>query len=396
MTVVYNPFDPSFVANPYPTLKALRETEPVYRVMAADGLWLLTRYHDIDEVLRDRDGFTVDHRKLKSGPAQGDVPYERIANILFRDPPEHTRWRRQMAKALTTAHIEAFRPRAAELAGELLDTIEEKGEVEFIEAFAGPLPFQAISEILGTPVADRPQLHAWTSDIVNITEPVASPGVSEAIVRSSDEMREYLKDLCAHKRAHPADDVISRLAAADGDDRPTEEEVVEHVLLLQVAAPEPTTNHLAFGALELARHPDQAGVLRDDPALDNNAAEELIRYEAPLQIAVRGVLRDTEMHGHRIEAGGAVVMSLAAANHDPERWGATADDLDLRRDRPQDNLSFARGIHTCFGAALARLLGRETFGRLVRRFPDLSLAAEPQWNILLNRRGPTQVPISVR
>jgi cytochrome P450 len=394
MTFTYNPFDPSYVANPYPTLKTVRESTPVYQVM--EGLHMLTRYHDVDEVLRDRDGFTVDHSKLKAGPAQGGVPYESIANVLFRDPPEHTRWRKQMARALTAAHIDAFRPRAAELAEQLLDTVEEKGEVDFIEAYATPLPFQAISEILGTPVADRAQLHAWTSDIVNITEPVASPEASEAIVRSSDEMREYLKDLCAHKRAHPADDVISRLMAADGDGHPTGEEAVEHVLLLQVAAPEPTTNHLAFGALELARHPGQAAVLRDDPSLDNNAAEELLRYEAPLQIAVRGVMRDTEMHGHRIEAGTAVVMSLAAANHDPERWGATADDLDLRRDRPQDHLSFARGIHTCFGAALARQLGRETFGRLVRRFPDLSLAAEPQWNVLLNRRGPAQVPISVR
>jgi cytochrome P450 len=395
MTVDYNPFDPAFVANPYPTFKALREQEPAYQVPVV-GVWVLSRYHDVDQILRDRDGFTVDHRNVNAGPTQGDVPYERIANILFRDPPEHTRWRKQMTKALTPAHFEAFRPRAAELVDELLDTIEQKGEVEFIEEFAGSLPFQAISELLGTPVADRPQLRAWTSDIVNITEPIASPEVSEAIVRSSDDMRDYLKGLCAYKRAHPADDVISRMVTAVGDDSATDDEAVEHILLLQVAAPEPSTNYLAFGALELARHPDQATVLRDDLSLDNNAAEEILRYEAPLQIAVRGVMRDIEMHGQKIEAGSAIAMSLAAANHDPERWGPTADDLDLRRDRPQDHLSFARGIHTCFGAALARLLGRETFGPLVRRFPELSLAAEPQWSFLLNRRGPAQVQISVR
>jgi cytochrome P450 len=398
MTVEYNPFDPAFVANPYPVLKELRETEPVYRIPVVDGLSLLTRYHDIDGVLRDRDDmFTVDHRKLQTGPAQADSPFERTPNnILFRDPPDHTRWRRQMSKALTPAHIDAFRPRAAELADELLDAIAEKGEVEFIEAFASTLPFQSISDLLGIPVADRPQVYSWTSDIVNVTEPVVSPDVTEAIVRASDEMRGYLKELCTHKRAHPADDVITRLVTADGDERPTDDEVIEHILLLQVAAPEPTTNHLAFGALELARHPDQARVLRDDPSLDINAAEEILRYEAPLQIAVRGVLRDTEFHGQKIAAGTAVVLSLAAANHDAERFGATADDLDVRRDHAQDHVSFARGIHSCFGAALARLLGRETFGRLVRRFPDLSLAAEPQWNILLNRRGPAQVPISVR
>jgi cytochrome P450 len=183
---------------------------------------------------------------------------------------------------------------------------------------------------------------------------------------------------------------------ADNDDGFNEEELIEHVMLLHVSAPEPTTNHLAYGVLALARNPEQAEVLRDDLTLDNNAVEEILRYEAPLQLTGRYALEDIDIHGHRIESGTAVVMSLAAANHDPARWGPTADDLDMRRDRPQDHLSFARGIHTCFGAALARLQGRETFGRLVRRFPDLHLTAEPQWNSLLNRRGPTQVPISVR
>lgn len=320
MTVTYNPFDPSFIENPYPTLKALREAEPAYQIVEADGVWLLTRYQDIDEILRDRARFSVDHRHLKVGPRQEEVPYERIGSILFRDPPEHTRWRKLLAKALTPAHVEAFRPRVAELVGELLDTIEGKGEVDFIAEFAAPLPFRIISEMLGTPVADRPQLHAWTSDIVNITEPMASPEVSQAIVRSSDEMRDYLKDLCKYKRAHPADDVISRLTA-DNDDGFNEEELTEHVMLLYVSAPEPTTNHLAYGVLALARDPEQAEVLRHDPSLDSNAVEEILRYEAPLQLTGRYALEDIDIDGHRIESGTAIVMSLAAANHDPARRG---------------------------------------------------------------------------
>jgi cytochrome P450 len=395
MTVTYNPFDPSFVENPYPTLKALREEAPVYQIVEADGVWLLTRYHDIAEILHDRARFSVDHRNLKRGPKLEDVPYERIPVILFRDPPDHTRWRRLLSKALTPAHIEAFRPRVTELVDELLDMVAEKGDLDFVEEYSVPLPFRVISDLLGTPTADRAQLFAWTSDIVNITEPVASPEVSQAIVQSSDEMRVYLKDLCEHKRAHPADDVISRLVAGN-DGGMTEEELIDHVLLLQVSAPDPTSNLLAYGVLALARNPDQAGVLRDDPSLDNNAVEEILRYEAPLQITGRYATEDIEIHGQRIEAGTAIVMSLASANHDAARWGATADDLDLRRDHPQDHLSFARGIHNCFGAALARLQGQVTFGRLVRRFPDLNLAAPPQWNGLLNRRGPTQVSISVR
>jgi len=395
MTVIYNPFDPSFVENPYPTLKALRDEAPAYQIMEADGVWLLTRYEDVSAILHDRARFSVEHKNLKVGPELEDVPYQSIPVILFRDPPDHTRWRRLLSRALTPAHIEAFRPRLTELVDERLDLFAEKGEVDFVEESSVPLPFQVISDLLGTPTADREQLFAWTADIVNITEPVASPEASAAIHRSSDEMRVYLKDLCEHKRVHPADDIVSRLVAGN-DGGMTEEELINHLLLLQVSAPDPTANLLAYGVLALARNPDQAALLRDDPGLDNDAVEETLRYEAPLQITGRYPTEDVDFHGQRIDAGTAIVMSIASANHDEARWGPTADDFDLRRDRLQDHLSFARGIHTCFGSALARLQGEVTFGRLVRRFPDLSLTAQPQWNSLLNRRGPTRVPISVR
>jgi cytochrome P450 len=394
MTVVYNPFDPAFVANPYPFFKELRDADPCHQIMAADGVWLLTRYDDVHAVLHDRIRFSVDHSNLKRGPEQ-DLSYQDISVILLRDPPQHTRWRQQLSKGLTAGHIETYRPRLAQLIDEHLDVLEEKGEADFLAEVAIPIPFQAISELLGMPVEDRAQVHAWTSDIVNLTEPTASPEVTRAIVRSRNEMRQYLWDVCAHKRANPGDDVISRLLAVT-DGGFTEDELVNHVMLLHVSAPEPTASHLAYGALGLARAPHQAAALREDPSLDRNAVEELLRYEAPLQLTARYPLEDIELHDRTIEAGTAVVLSLAAANHDPDKWGATADDLDLRRDRANEHLAFAPGIHTCFGAALARLHGQLTFGRMVRRFPDLALVEEPTWNSLLNRRGPTRLPISVR
>ena len=394
MTVIYNPFDPSFIENPYPTLKALREEAPVYQIMAADGVWLLTRYHDISEILHDRERFSVEHRNLKRGPELEGVAYQRLPVILFRDPPDHTRWRRILSRSLTPAHIEAFRPRVSEMVDELLDLLADKGELDFVEEYSVPLPFRVISELLGTPSEDREQLFAWTADIVNITEPIASPEVSQAIVISSEEMRTYMRDLVAHKRAHPADDIISRLLAAN-DGGMTDEELISHLMLLQVSAPDPTSNLLAYGTLAFARDPEQAAVLRGDPGLDANAVEEMLRYEAPLQLTGRYPTEDVEYHGQRIEAGTALVLSLASANHDEAKWGPTADDLNVRRDHVQDHLSFARGIHTCFGAQLARLQAQLTFGRMVRRFPGLKLSAPPTWNSLLNRRGPTQVPISV-
>ncbi|GAA3348270.1 cytochrome P450 [Amorphoplanes nipponensis] len=394
MSVVYNPFDPAFIANPYPVFKELRAEDPCHQIIGADGVVLLTRYDDIERFLHDRARFSVDHRNLKLGPEQ-DLEYEDISVILFRDPPQHTKWRQQLAKGLTPAHIEAYRPRLTQLIDEHLDVLEEKGQADFLGDVATPIPFQAICELLGIPVQDWAQVHAWVSDIVNLTEPVASPEVTSAIVRSRDEMRAYLRDVCAHKRANPGNDVISRLLTVTTGGF-TEEELVNHVMLLNVSAPEPTASHLAYGILELTRHPEQAADLRDDPDLDRNAVEELLRYEAPLQITGRYPLEDIELHGRTINAGTAVVMSLASANHDPDKWGPTADELNLRRPRANEHLCFARGIHTCFGAALARMHGQLTFGRVVRRFPNLALVEEPTWNTLLNRRGPTQVQVSVR
>ncbi|MFI6599354.1 cytochrome P450 [Nonomuraea sp. NPDC050536] len=393
MTVEYNPFDPAFAADPYPFFKELRESDPCHQIMAADGVWLLTRYDDIDAILHDRDRFSVDHRNLKRGPEQ-DLAYEAISVILFRDPPEHTKWRRHLSQGLTPASIAAYQPRLIQLIDEHLDMLEDKGEADFLADVAIPIPFQAISELLGMPPEDRAQVHAWTSDIVNLTEPVASPEVTRAIVRSRDEMRDYLQDVCARKRAHPGDDVLSKLLAAP--DGFTEDELISHVILLHVSAPEPTASHLTYGVLALARHPAQAAELRDDPSLARNAVEELLRYEAPLQLTGRYPLQDIELHGRTIEAGTAIVMSLASANHDPDKWGPTADDLDLRRDHANEHLSFARGIHACVGAALARLHGQLTFSRMLLRFPRLELVEEPTWNSLLNRRGPTQLRISVR
>jgi cytochrome P450 len=394
MTVVYNPFDPAFVADPYPFFKQLRAEDPCHQIMGAGGVCLLTRYDDTSAVLHDRARFSVDHRNLRTGPEQA-LEYRDIEVILFRDPPEHTRWRQQLSKGITPAHIEAFRPRLTALIDERLDMLEEKGEADFVADVAIPIPFQAICELLGLPVADREQVHAWVSAIVNLTEPMASPQVTQAIVQSRDEMHQYLRELCAHRRAHPGDDVISRLLAVT-DSAFTEEELINHVQMLGVSAPEPTASHMAYGVLALTRNPEQAAALRDDPSLDRNAVEEILRYEAPLQVTGRYPLVDVDFHGRTVEAGTAVVMSIASANHDPDKFGPSADEFDIRRAGANEHLSFARGIHACFGSALARMHGQLTFGRMVRRFPNLALTEEPSWSSWLNRRGATRLMVSVR
>ena len=393
MTVMYNPFDPDYVKNPYPQLKALRDEEPVYR--SPIGFWMLTRYDDINTALRDTTRYSVDHRNANVMVVEDQDP-QYIPVILFRDPPDHTRLRKLLAKAFTPPFVERFRPRMVALLDELMDKAADRGEFDFVEELAVPLPFLVISEMLGMPPQDRETVLGWTSDIVNVTEPVQTPEVTQAIADSRNAMRDYLEDIVAHKKRQPGDDLITGMIAAEADGAVLDPaELIDHIILLHVSAHEPTANHLSHGLLALLRHPDELAALRADPALDDPAEEELLRYEAPLQLTGRFALEDLEIDGHKVDKGTPVVMSLAAANHDPAHWGPDADALVLRRRRASEHLSFARGIHTCFGAALARMQGQETFGRFVRRFPDVELVGEPEWNGRLNGRGPSRLPVSV-
>jgi cytochrome P450 len=392
MTVTYNPFEPGYIENPYPQLRLLREEDPVHH--SPLDFWFLTRYGDINACLRDPDRFSVDHRNA-SVQMMDELGEAIIPVLLFIDAPLHTRLRRLLSQAFTPATVEGFRPRVRQLVAELLDTVEEKGELDFIGDVAYMLPFNAIGELLGIPASDRQQVLAWTSEIVKITEPVNGPDVMREISRCTTEFRAYLAALLVEKRKAPGDDVMSAMVVAEeGGDRFRDEELIDHVLLLHASAHEPTVNLLGHGILALLRHPDQAARLREDPLLDAAAVEELLRYEAPLQLTARFALEDLEIGGREIAAGSPVVMSLAAANHDPERWGPSADELVLGRPRAHEHIAFARGAHTCFGAALARLQGQEVFGPLLRRFPDLHVNGELAWNGRLNARGIVTLPVA--
>ena len=391
--ITYNPFEPGYIDNPYPALRRLREADPVHH--SPFGFWLLTRYDDVNAVMRDVTNMSVDDRKAPRRLLE-DIDRDLSDVILTRDPPDHTRWRALMSKAFTPTTVETSRPHIQELTDEVLDKAAADGGFDFIADLAYPLPFRLIADLLGMPVADRPRILEWTTDIVKIVEPVWDVAVMKAIADATDHMSAYLSALISERRAHPADDVLSAMISAEHEgDVLTETELVEHVILLFTAAHEPTTNFLGNAMLALLRHPDQMALLREDPSLDVNATEELLRFDSPFQFAMRFVIADVEIDGHLIEAGNVIAMSVASANHDPARWGPTADDLDLRRPRASEHLAFSRGPHTCFGAALARAQGQAIFGSLLRRFPDVTLAGEPVWNGRLNARGLDSLPLRV-
>jgi cytochrome P450 len=403
----YNPFEPGFHEDPYDQYARIRAAGRTQRSFF-DNL-LLHRYDDCFGILR-RAGTSVEETNAKAEMRRA-VPPELLEGrerrgrhaILNLDPPDHTRIRRLVSSAFTIRRIDQLRLRVRELVDELLDDMATRsrdsgGEpVDLMSAFAFPLPFQVITEMLGMPDGDRDQLRDWSHTITRVLEPIVDDDTLRSTMQASDNMNRHVLDAIGWKRQNPADDLLSALIAAEEDgERLTTAELVDQVILLYLAGHETTVNLIGNGTLALLRHRDQLERLAADPDLDANAVDELLRWDSPVQLSRRIVLEDMEVAGEKVGPGDLVMTLLGAANHDPDHWGPTAGRLDLGREGAGAHLSFGSGIHHCLGAALARLEGAEAIGRLVRRFPAMELAAdEPDWNGRIILRGLDTLDVAV-
>ncbi|HZT66725.1 MAG TPA: cytochrome P450 [Acidimicrobiales bacterium] len=399
--VAFNPFDPSFGRDPYPQWAVLRDNDPVHQTPI--GFWLLLRYDDIHRFVRDP-ALSVEERHASNalidaimeqalGDRYAEFQDRGSRTMLNLDPPDHTRLRRLVNKAFTPRRIEQLRPRIQQLVDEALDRVEAEGRLEVIGDLAFPLPFAVISEMLGMPDTDSVQLREWSGTLVRGLEPIVDPELINAIADAGDNMRNLCSEAIAWKRQNPADDLLTAMIAAEeAGDMLTDEELIEQVMLLYIAGHETTVNLIGNGTLALLRNPDQLRRLVEDPSLDVNAIEELLRYDPPVQMTRRITLQDVEVGGKTIGAGTFVACVIASANRDPAHWGPDADRLDLSRPNANHHLSFGGGAHYCLGAALARLEAQVAIGTLIRRFPGLELAGEPEWNGRMNLRGRANVP----
>jgi cytochrome P450 len=399
-SVVYNPFEPGFAIDPYPHYAALREQDPVHETPL--GFWLLFAYDDVRRFLRDST-LSVEDRNARPGPMQelfheiaGDGAERGDSAMLNRDPPDHTRLRRLVSKVFTPRSVERLRPRIEGLVGDGLDRAEARGEMDLIADLAFPLPFTVISEMLGMPDVDHDRLRQWSGLLVRTLEPVVDPDIIRGIAEAGDAMAELVSGIIAAKREEPADDLLSALIAAeDQGDALSDGELLDQVILLYIAGHETTVNLIGNGALALLRHRSQFERLHRAPGLAKNAVDELLRFDSPVQMSRRITTADVEVGGRSIEAGTFVALVLASANRDAARWGPGADQLDLGRVDAHDHLSFGGGSHHCLGAALARLEAEIAIGELVRRFPRLDLAGDPQWNGRINLRGMDHLPVTL-
>jgi len=384
--------------DPYPRYRRLREISPIVR--ADDGALVVTRHADCVAVTRHPQlGHMPSHMLefVRADWADHPALHQLFTSVLAINPPDHTRLRRLVSASFTARRVQALRPRIAQMVQDLL--VRMDGEVDFINAFAFPLPVNVIGELLGIPEPDRAQFQGLVRDWTQVLE-VITPEVLATADPAAATIREYLAGLAAERRRNPGDDLISALVAAEEDgEKLTEDELLTMAGLLFAAGFETTTNLLGNSVVALLRHPDQLELLRRQPGLAApdasvaSAVEELLRFDSPVQLLSRVAWDDVEIAGVPLSGGERIVAYLGAGNRDPERF-ADPDRLDLTR---PDNapLSFGGGIHYCLGAPLARLEAQIAIPALLAHFPRLELAGEPGRRDSLAIRGYTTLPISV-
>lgn len=397
----YDLFSPAFKADPFPTFAVMRERDPVYAHTAPDGrtIWYVTRYDDVAAVLRDGDRFgkdprharpaaTAPHRPAPAGRSQPSINQ----NMLFSDPPDHTRLRALVSQAFTPRRVAAMTGRIHETAERLIDQMVGEDRRDVIAAYALPLPVIVISDMLGIPAADRDAVAVWSQAIISPGSRGLNYSARKRHVRS---FMAYLRDLFARRQADPQDDLITALVQAEMDgQRLNEAELFSMVALLLVTGHETTVNLIGNGALALWQAPSQKERLRADATLWPAAVEELLRYDGPVETSTsRWVRADTEFGGRAMRRGDLMRAVIASANRDLDQFDRP-DELDMGR---SDNrhLAFGLGAHYCLGAPLARLEGTIALEMLFRRLPQARPVVPPPlaWRSGVLFRGLRALPI---
>ena len=401
--LAFNPFDPGFRIDPYPTYRRLREEDPIHETPF--GAHVLSRYADCVAVLRDPRSSSdatnsLEYEQLVA--EQGQDPNEGFLGgarpFLFLDPPDHTRLRGLVSKAFTPKVVEGLRPRIQELVDGLLDALAEKGSMEVIEDLAYPLPVGVICEMMGVPTADHATFKEWSRALARSLDPVEIMPAEEVEQRQRTvtQFADYFRALIEKRRAEPRDDLLSALIAAEeAGDKLTAEELLATCILLLVAGHETTVNLIGNGTLALLRHADQLQKLRADPSLAKNAVEEVLRYDPPVQMTVRIALEDMEIGDVALAKGKQAILLLASANRDPDQF-PDPERFDITRDASH-HIAFGYGVHFCLGAPLARVEGEIALGTLVRRVQGLELRTEaPAYKENIVLRGLASLPVGFR
>ncbi len=389
--VHFDPYAYAFHEDPYPVYAELRAQAPVYRNDELD-FWALSRHADVLEGFRDANRFST-AMGVSLDPAAWGPTAPLGMSFLAMDPPRHTRMRNLVSKGFTPRRVAALADRIREIAVAYLDGLVGSGGFDVIADFAGKLPMDVISEMLGVPQADRATLRSWADLLVHREEGMQDvpPEGLEAFGR----IRAYFEERIAGLRQRPGEDLISALLAAEIDgDRLEEWEILSFCNLMIVAGNETTTKLLGNALYWLWRHPEQRSIVTRDPGLIPRWVEETLRYDNSTQLLARHLTDDVEIRGTRLPRGARIALLLGSANRDEEVF-ERADAYDIRRDTTE-MLSFGRGAHFCLGASLARLEARVALEEWWQRFAGYEIAPEGAVRVhSVNVRGFATLPVKV-
>jgi cytochrome P450 len=376
--------------NPYPFYDQLRNGSPVFHV-APLNLWMILDFEGVKRALVDHDAFSSDlsHARGHGNPGQW---------FIFFDPPRHTKLRALISKAFTPRVVANLEPRIQELSCQLLDQSMERGEMDLATDFGVPLPMRVIAMLLGFPAEEWPRYKRWSDTILKLANTISKDDEAARTIQEyravTDEMRTWLPEWIAQRRAAHQDDLLTRLVEAEVDgERLTGEEILGFVQLLLVGGQETTANLINNAVLCFIEHPDQLARLRAAPGLLPSAIEEVLRYRSPLQWMPRATRRDVEIHGQVIPAAKLVLPMIGSANRDPQQFRDPGR-FDITRD-PNPHIAFGHGIHACLGAPLARLEARIALTDFLKRVQRFELASDEPWEPrqALGVHGPSRLPL---
>ncbi len=386
----FNPHAPAYSKDPYLFYAEARELTPVLKVQPYDSWWVF-RDADVRTVLLDTEGF------VKSNPLQDTLPpppMDALANlppgVFMMDPPRHD-FVRPLLDGLFATAIEGIDTYVEQQAMKLIDATRGSGRVEFVQAFARPLPAQVLFQVMGMPLATQ-AISGWVDGYIAGHDVTAPMGARLGALTCTFAIQAYFLSLAAGGPACPHSGLFKGMMANVGPQGLETTEVATTSLNLAIAGYASTTYLLATGLLRLLQNPAQLAALRADPSLAENAAWEMLRYDAPAQLVDRFAARDTMLGGVKIRRGDAVTAVIGSANRDPARW-PDPDRFDIRRDT-KGQVGFGDGIHTCLGAPLVQQVAPTALNVLLRELPNLALAGTPQWQTDPYLRSVSNLPIS--
>ena len=370
--------------------------------------WLFASYEDIKALVMDeRLGRTMDHiltpeeiAVYRAGQDWDAMPahsrYVKVS-ILDSEGHLHNRLRKAVFRLFTPARVNRLRGFIRAIINRQIDAVESEQEFDFIEDLAAPVPGYVIGEMLGVPEPDRPQLRAWSEDIVQFFEPERTAAHRDLAERATTEFAAYLTGLAAMRREQPGSDLVSEMIAwRDGADALTHDELISTAMFVLMAGHGSTIDAAGNGMLALLRHPEQMAALQADPGLIHSAVQEMLRYEPPLPYFHRYALQDMEYRGYAFEKGTKLGFLYASANRDAACF-SEPDSFDIRRD-PNRHLAFGGGTHHCLGSHLARLNMEIMFNTVLRRLPGMRPATAEdklEWRTGILTRGLTSLPVLI-